>query len=101
MRTTSSIVPSRSHPAWLPATSVTTGVRIPRRTVGEPTGAVVRPLGPPKGLRYARRPTALVAQRIEHRPPEPCAQVRVLPRALELPTSMQVSGLQNVPRFPP
>ena len=25
---------------------------------------------------------ALVAQRIEHRPPEPCAQVRVLPRAL-------------------
>ncbi len=27
------------------------------------------------------RPHALVAQRIEHRPPEPCAQVRVLPRA--------------------
>ena len=27
------------------------------------------------------RPPALVAQRIEHRPPEPCAQVRVLPRA--------------------
>ena len=30
------------------------------------------------------RPTpALVAQRIEHRPPEPCAQVRVLPGALQ------------------
>ena len=26
-------------------------------------------------------PPALVAQRIEHRPPEPCAQVRVLPGA--------------------
>src|SRR5204863_7641425 len=29
---------------------------------------------------FSARP-ALVAQRIEHRPPEPCAQVRVLPRA--------------------
>ena len=30
--------------------------------------------------KYSATP-ALVAQRIEHRPPEPCAQVRVLPRA--------------------
>ena len=45
------------------------------------------------------RSTALVAQRIEHRPPEPCAQVRVLPRALVLQVSMQVSGPRNAPRF--
>ncbi len=30
---------------------------------------------------YDSRPSALVAQRIEHRPPEPCAGVRVAPRA--------------------
>jgi hypothetical protein len=36
---------------------------------------------------------ALVAQGIEHRPPEPCAQVRILPRALHFPSSE--------PRIPP
>ena len=48
-----------------------------RTTVGEPVGRATRtPSGPSPA-----RPPALVAQRIEHRPPEPCAQVRVLPRA--------------------
>ncbi len=36
----------------------------------------------PQGWRATLVPLALVAQRIEHRPPEAVAQVRVLPRAL-------------------
>ncbi len=38
-------------------------------------------IGPAGRRRERRLPHALVAQRIEHRPPEPGAQVRVLPRA--------------------
>ena len=39
------------------------------------------PPAPEFSARYSPTP-ALVAQGIEHRPPEPCAQVRILPRAL-------------------
>ena len=52
--------------------------KYPDRFGGEPP-----PLGPRSRTVTAsllRRP-ALVAQGIEHRPPEPCAQVRILPRA--------------------
>ena len=44
------------------------------RTAGSPASSE------PAALRTLVRP-ALVAQGIEHRPPEPCAQVRILPRA--------------------
>src|SRR5262249_20595228 len=39
---------------------------------------------------------ALVAQRIEHRPPEPCAQVRVLPRARRLGQTAGVAGIRGL-----
>lgn len=47
-----------------------------------PARVVPCPRAPGRGFsaRFCTSP-ALVAQRIEHRPPEPCAQVRVLPRA--------------------
>ena len=47
---------------------------------GDRCGTMVTRGIPP--LTCTPRHPALVAQGIEHRPPEPCAQVRILPRAL-------------------
>src|SRR5439155_25577693 len=54
----------RGHPTIVPGAVRSPGIR--RR----------------RSARYARTVPALVAQGIEHRPPEPGAQVRILPGAL-------------------
>ena len=48
----------------------------------------------PAAVAFGRHP-ALVAQGIEHRPPEPCAQVRILPRA-----PLKTRRMQAKRRFP-
>ena len=58
--------------------------------IGALTGAVCRPARPGTELGVPCRPSrvavpALVAQGIEHRPPEACAGVRIAPRALRSP----------------
>src|SRR5690348_5910991 len=49
-------------------------------------------LGPPG---YALQLPALVAQGIEHRPPEPGAQVRILPRALSRASGCHTHGVAS------
>ena len=60
------------------------GFSAPRDT-GGPGGRGVSPRQWHRPRLGSRPRAALVAQGIEHRPPEPCAQVRILPRALLLP----------------
>ena len=57
-------------------------IQRPRAANGPKAPARLPPSAPGQrfSTKYSATP-ALVAQRIEHRPPEPCAQVRVLPRA--------------------
>ncbi len=62
--------------------------RLTTRAAAQRTGSFDADHASPKPSARARRtrgwypdPSALVAQRIEHRPPEPCAGVRVAPRA--------------------
>jgi hypothetical protein len=57
---------------WSPRIRSARPDRITRRATGSAPGRVGATLSPP----------ALVAQGIEHRPPEPCAWVRIPPRAL-------------------
>src|SRR5262249_36218773 len=70
-RSTAPATPS-SHPDRAPPRTVRVPPEPPRLLVDQPQDA--------RGI-LQPPPSALVAQRIEHRPPEPCAQVRVLPRA--------------------
>ena len=68
-------------------------LRLSPRSVGRPSRSSWRPVFPPVGSSNCSTGSArasdrvrcpipaLVAQGIEHRPPEPCAQVRILPRA--------------------
>jgi hypothetical protein len=68
--------PNEAERGRLPRVPSRRGATLPLRTHGSP---------------------ALVAQGIEHRPPEPCAQVRILPRALPATGQRSQRPLDAVP----
>src|SRR4029078_11710353 len=74
-----------SGPRWPPPARLHAPLTCPPRR-HPPPRAVAPPPGPPPAAANlpASSTPALVAQGIEHRPPEPCAQVRILPRAHQI-----------------